>query len=348
MTSSNFPDGLFCQQDVARYHFRFKKINFFAKVGKWLSFWRPPKSTKGGAGGRAGGATGPWRSLEYLENLETWKLEISTKIGSKMCIVFVCTRRSGTVAKLWMFQSIVQVGAQVTPLFEISGTCAERLVQTIPSFKFFKDFKGEALKPWIPWKLGNLRFRPTSGRKCALYLFAQDGQGRAQNFELFNPLYKLARMSHHRLKSQVLARNVLCKQFQVSSFSRISKVKPWSLEYLENLETWDFDQHRVENVHCICLHKTVRDGRKTLNCLIHCTSWRACHTTVLNLRYLHGTSCANNSKFQVFQGFKGLSLEALNTLKTLKLEISTEIGSIMCTVFVCTRRSGTGAKLWIV
>jgi hypothetical protein len=46
-----------------------------------------------------------------------------------------------------MFQSIVQVGAQVTRLFEISGTCAERLVQTIPSFKYVKDFKGEALKP---------------------------------------------------------------------------------------------------------------------------------------------------------------------------------------------------------
>jgi len=45
----------------------------------------------------------------------------------------------------------------------------------------------EALNTLKTWKLGNLRFRPKSGRKCALHLFAQDGQGRAQNFERFNP-----------------------------------------------------------------------------------------------------------------------------------------------------------------
>ena len=125
-------------------------------------------------------------------------------------------------------------------------------------------------------------------------------------------------------------------------------LKPWIPWKLGNLETWDFDQNRVENVHCICLHKTVRDGRKTLKGLIHSASWRAGHTTVYNLRNLHQTSCANNSKFQVFQGFQRWSLEALNTLKTWKLEISTKIGSKMCTAFVCTRRSGPASKFRIV
>ena len=84
-------------------------------------------------------------------------------------------------------------------------------------------------------------------------------------------------------------------------------------------------------MHCICLHKTVRDGSKYLNCLIHSASWRACHTTVWNNRRLQERLVQTIPSFEVF-----------------KADISTEIGSIMCTAFVCTRRSGMWANIWIV
>ena len=119
--------------------------------------------------------------------------------------------------------------------------------------------------------------------------------------------------------------------------------KPWIPWKPGNLETWDFDQNRVENVHCICLHKTVRDGRKTLNVSIHSASWRAGHTTVLNLRYLHGTSCANNSKFQVFQGFQRWSLEALNTLKTWEFN-QDRVVNVHC---ICLHKTVRGVSKYL-
>ena len=65
----------------------------------------------------------------------------------------------------------MQVGAQVTPPFEISGTGGNVLC---------KQFQVSSFQE-------NLRFQRKSGRECALHLFGQDGQGRAQNFETFNP-----------------------------------------------------------------------------------------------------------------------------------------------------------------
>ena len=124
------------------------------------------------------------KSVKSLKSLKTCKLEISTKIGSKMCTVFVCTRRSGAASNIWIVQSIVQVGAQVTLPFEISGTGGNVLCKQFQVSSFSRISK---VKPWILWKLGNFRFRPKSGRKCALHLFAQDGQEREQGKKCFKP-----------------------------------------------------------------------------------------------------------------------------------------------------------------